>query len=470
MMQERLVPFVEKLTIEIDCHTYFLRVCGEEKNALWLDSPQHGDAEKGRYSYVALCRGPFSHCLSYKISSKLLIREEKNKTKHVSVDDLFSYLHAHHHVQSMPDLPFPFKGGYIGYFGYELRGSTEAKSSYDAPYPDAYLLYITRFLVVDHQEKCSYLCCLDTPNQQKRAKAWLTDQKALCHSLKQYSLDFEKNHGILPLDFDSHFLHSKDHYLQKIQQCQQWIKEGQAYQLCLCNRFQSRTTLADLDVYQCLRKNNPSPFSAFFRFKHFSFLSASPESFLSLSSEGVLQSKPIKGTAKRLSDSAADQAQKHDLENNLKERAENMMIVDLMRHDFNKVCQRGSVRVPHCLQIESYAGVHQLVSLVEGRLEKNESIFSTLSASFPGGSMTGAPKTRALHLLESLEEVPRGIYSGCFGWIGQDGAAHLAMTIRSLIYQKGTLNIGVGGGITILSETEKEWTELRVKLAPLLVC
>ena len=197
--------------------------------------------------------------------------------------------------------------------------------------------------------------------------------------------------------------------------------------------------------------------------------SSSPERFLAASAEGVLQAKPIKGTAARQVDPILDAAAAEALRSNKKDRAENLMIVDLLRHDLGRVAALGSVKVPSLMAVETYATVHQLVSTIEAQLAPGLDVADAIKAAFPPGSMTGAPKERSLEILDRLEEGPRGIYSGALGWIGLDGAADLSVVIRTLVQEApGRWSLGVGGAITTLSDPQAELAEMYLKArAPL---
>ena len=199
-----------------------------------------------------------------------------------------------------------------------------------------------------------------------------------------------------------------------------------------------------------------------------SVVSSSPEQFLRVSASGVVSSKPIKGTRPRSSDAVLDAQLADELRNNEKERAENLMIVDLMRNDLGKVSEPSDVVVSKLFDIESYASVHQLVSTITAVLKPGLGVFDAVEAAFPAGSMTGAPKQSAMEILAGLEGNPRGIYSGCFGYISYTGSADLAMTIRTIVFKDGVATIGIGGGITIDSDPEAELLETKLKAKALL--
>ncbi|MBM7410723.1 anthranilate synthase component 1 [Clavibacter michiganensis] len=262
--------------------------------------------------------------------------------------------------------------------------------------------------------------------------------------------------------------HDDDAYLDLIRSCQESIRRGDAYQLCLTNSAAVPGVVDPVRVHVALRALSPTHHGAFLRIGGTVLVSASPERFVEVDAGGTLRTLPIKGTRPRHADPAADARARADLLASEKERAENVMIVDLMRNDLSRVCVLGSVRVTSLFAVEAYAQVHQLVSRVEGELAPGVSAVDAVRALFPAGSMTGAPKSAAVGILHALERGPRGVYAGAFGWFGDDGRADLAMVIRSVVVTDGRATVGAGGGITALSVPEEELDEVRVKAAPLL--
>jgi aminodeoxychorismate synthase component I len=252
---------------------------------------------------------------------------------------------------------------------------------------------------------------------------------------------------------------SYDSYCRKIAAIQEHIARGDIYQACFTHQLFARLDVHSFELYRVLRRINPAPFSAYIRFGDLAVASSSPERFLKLGHERRLESRPIKGTRPRGRDEAEDQSLIADLKTSEKDRAENVMIVDLVRNDFGKVCETGSVYVPALLKVESYATVHQLVSIVEGRLRKDVSPLQAIRAAFPGGSMTGAPKIRAMEILHQLEPVARGIYSGGLGYLDVRGRFDLSMVIRTLICRNGQVFFHVGGGIVADSKADLEYQE-----------
>ncbi len=246
------------------------------------------------------------------------------------------------------------------------------------------------------------------------------------------------------------------------------IRDGEAYQLCVTTQVEVDSPLADWELHHILRQISPAPHQALLRLGAFSMVSASPETFLRLDRDGVLTTRPIKGTRPRGQNEEEDQRFITDLVESEKEQAENLMIVDLMRNDFLRVCAVDSVRVTELFEVETFATVHQLVSTVTGTLAEGHDGIDALKACFPAGSMTGAPKSRAVSLLSEWESGPRGVYSGTWGWLRGDFTMELAMTIRTVVLADGVARIGAGGGITWSSQVDEEVAEVGHKAKRLL--
>lgn len=259
---------------------------------------------------------------------------------------------------------------------------------------------------------------------------------------------------------------SRETYLNKIELAQQHISAGDVYQLCLTTRLRGDYSGDPLSYFLRLRRAHPAPYAAFIRVNGTSYAAISPERLISVSGAKVTSS-PIKGTRPRGEGEEQDRQLLAELAENPKERAENLMIVDLIRNDLARVCRPESVNVESLLAVKSYSTVHQLVSDISAELADGKTGFDALAALFPGGSMTGAPKIRAMQILSELESSPRGGYSGGIGWIGPDGQMDLGMVIRTAIFGANEVLIGIGGGITSDSEPELEHEEIRLKATAL---
>ena len=257
-------------------------------------------------------------------------------------------------------------------------------------------------------------------------------------------------------------------YRELISQAREAIRQGEVYQLCLTTSVSVPCGLRDWELHQLLRSTHPTHHQALLRLGGVSVVSASPETFLTLDPSGRAVTRPIKGTRPRGQSEREDRLFVDQLVQSEKERAENLMIVDLMRNDFLRVCDTGSVAVEGLFEVESYSSVHQLVSTVTGVLRDDCDGVDLIEACFPAGSMTGAPKHRAVTLLQQMEQAPRGVYSGAWGWLGADGSLELAMTIRTAVLRDGVAEVGVGGGITWSSEPGEEIAEVGHKARKLL--
>ena len=265
-------------------------------------------------------------------------------------------------------------------------------------------------------------------------------------------------------------------YLEDIATSIAHLREGESYEICLTNELTAPAAADPLSLYMELRRVNPAPFASFLRCGDRAVLSSSPERFLRVDRDGVAEARPIKGTARRDPDPAADARLAAHLREDEKTRAENLMIVDLLRNDLGAVCAVGSVEVPALMEVESYETVHQLVSTVRGRLRDGASGLDCVRACFPPGSMTGAPKLRTVEILERLEGRARGVYSGAIGYFGAAGACDLSVAIRTIVLAgaggepdppagPATATIGAGGAIVLGSDPEAEYGEMLLKAA-----
>jgi anthranilate/para-aminobenzoate synthase component I len=257
-------------------------------------------------------------------------------------------------------------------------------------------------------------------------------------------------------------------YRQMIERALEAIREGEVYQICLTTEVSIESTMADWELHTLLRESSPTHHQGMLRLGDYSLVSASPETFLTIDSHGEVTTRPIKGTRPRGATAELDATLARELVESDKERAENLMIVDLMRNDLQRVCETGSVNVSGLFEVETYSNVHQLVSTITGTLRADCDGIDALRACFPAGSMTGAPKHRAVSLLAQWESGPRGVYSGAWAWWRIDGSMEWAMTIRSAVMRDGRVSIGVGGGITWSSQPDQEIAEVGHKATRLL--
>ena len=370
---------------------------------------------------------------------------------------VLDWLREQDHEADVSDAPTGFRLGWVGWLGYELRGETMREPvSRTSRYPDAAWMFVTQCLAFNHATREVTLLSLDDiEGYRDRVVAAIEAAPPLPTALVAAPTTVE-------------WAYSDSEYLDMIASCQVAIRNGDAYQLCLTTEARVDASPDPFTTYLALRATSPTHHGALLIAAGVAILSATPEQFLTVSPEGVVETKPIKGTRRRGETDAADDALRVELESSDKERAENLMIVDLMRNDIGRISEVGSVAVPSLLEVESYAHVHQLVSTVRGQLAEGLTSIDAIEACFPAGSMTGAPKLSATRILDSLEQRARGIYSGVFGYVGLDGAVDLAMVIRSIIIDEHGSTIGTGGGITALSVPSEELDEARLKAAALL--
>jgi len=354
--------------------------------------------------------------------------------------------------------------GYVGWLGYELRAETMGVDvAHGSRYPEAAWLRVERALAFDHATRTVTLLAIGDAGLDEFEK-WRTIVERALQAAEPVSATDDDDAPPLVATW----AYSDDEYLAMIAECQRAITEGDAYQLCLTTEASVAVSPDPVATYLRLRQSSPTHHGALIRAGAVSLLSASPEQFLSVSPDGVVTTSPIKGTRPRGSTEARDWLERSELEGSAKERAENVMIVDLMRNDLARVSLAGSVEVTSLLAVESYAQVHQLVSTVRGILRPGLTGIDAIAACFPAGSMTGAPKFSAARILERLENRARGVYSGAFGYLGFDGSVDLAMVIRSIVIDPAGSTVGTGGGITALSVPGDELAEAKLKAAALL--
>ena len=353
-----------------------------------------------------------------------------------------------------PQSALPFIGGTLGYFSYDLGRRFEKlpnTAKDDINLPEMAVGIYQQAIIIDHKKKQTWLVC----PQNKKIE--------LIASLKKMQTNPAKN--IVPFSLTTTWQSniSKQAYLEKFTQVQNYLQSGDCYQINLAQRFIAEYQGDEFQAYLALRKANNAPFSAFMRFENNAILSISPERFLQVTNTGKVQSKPIKGTRPRNTNSTIDKENAVELKNATKDQAENLMIVDLLRNDISKACIAGSVKVPKLFAIESFPAVHHLVSTVEGQLAKNKKPTDLLRGAFPGGSITGAPKIRAMEIIEQLEPHKRNIYCGSIGYISACGKMDTSITIRTLVCQQASnsnkIYCWAGGGLVADSKVDSEYQE-----------
>jgi para-aminobenzoate synthetase component 1 len=355
----------------------------------------------------------------------------------------------------------PFRGGAIGYFAYDLGRRFEQVPSIaaaDIDLPEMAVGLYDWAVVVDHAERRAWL--VGAGRDERTFDEWERILELVARRAPPPAEAFEVLSGIAA-SFD------RAAYGVAFARVKEHIRGGDCYQINLTQRFEAAVRGHPWHAYRKLRAMNPAPFSAYLGLATGAVLSSSPERFLRVS-RGRVETKPIKGTRPRAADPLLDRRLAEELRTSNKDRAENVMIVDLLRNDLGKSCEPGSVHVSKLFEIESFASVHQLVSTVEGTLASGRDALDLLRGAFPGGSITGAPKVKAMEIIERLEPQRRSIYCGSIGYVGYDGAMDLNIAIRTLLQHEGRIYAWAGGGVVADSEVDAEYQESLDKAAALL--
>jgi len=368
----------------------------------------------------------------------------------------------------------PFSGGLVGYLGYELLHFIEnvpSAARRDMDLPDGYLMVVDSLLAHDHDTNRSYVCALGQADHADQAHSRaLRTAAALLDRVRQFELDAPGEptgrqavaQGPVGAFFD------RDSYGKLVQTAKDHIAAGDAFEICLTHRLKVEYTGDPWALYCHLRRINPAPFAAYLRLPEATILCASPERFLRLCPDGWTEARPIKGTRPRGQTLQDDRRLREELAHSEKDRAENAMIVDLLRNDLGRVCRFGSVRVEDPMSIEAYASVFQMVSTIRGRLRVECDAVDLLRACFPGGSMTGAPKVEAMKIISRLEPVSRGVYSGAIGYFDVGGGMDLNIVIRTILMQNDRAYLNVGGAVVADSDPLAEYDETMDKAQALL--
>jgi aminodeoxychorismate synthase component I len=355
----------------------------------------------------------------------------------------------------------PLQSGLIGYLGYELLHAIEpAVPRSSAPAPAGDLAHFVRFAVivaVDSAAHCTWISGEDSA-QVASAKELIDsapDRIDLAMPPRltgEFGLDELQACGLDPVTEPAA-------YCELVDRSRDEIAAGRFFEVCLTQEFRACSATEGRALYDILRARNPAPMGAYVRADDLEILCTSPELLVSVSADGAVETRPIKGTRPRSSDPAEDRHLREALAASPKDRAENTMIVDLARNDLGRVCETGSVAVPEFCTVESYASVHHLVSTVRGQLKQGLGPIDVIRACFPGGSMTGAPKVEAMKMISEVEHSQRGIFSGAIGWIGDDGAMDLNIVIRTIVKRGEQLSLHTGGAVTSDSVAEAEYSE-----------
>lgn len=470
---KKIIPYSPKIEYKVtdfrkDEEAIFYNLFGSSKYSFWLDSSKIIEGHS-RFSMMGAVEDISGKAILYERNTKRLSILERGQTS-VFEQDLFEFLakEVENFPGKMPSLfPFNFNGGYIGYFGYELKSELGFKASHNSEVPDAALLFSNRFLVIDHKENKVYIIAIAKEDQElDLVRSWVNETFEKLCNLKP--IPSVKGTDYIKDKLNFYSSQSQNEYIESIRKCITEINNGETYEVCLTNQLSVDLNLNPLELYLNLRKINPAQYSAFLHFENFSIACSSPEQFLKLDREKNISTKPIKGTIVRDADPIIDEQNKKKLREDEKFKAENLMIVDLLRNDLGRVCEIGSVSVPHLMVVETYETLNHLVSTVVGTLEQKYSIIDLVKATFPGGSVTGAPKKRTMEIIDKLEKVARGPYTGSIGYLSLCGCSEFNIIIRTAVLTENNIKIGCGGAIISLSDPQEEFDEILLKAFPLI--
>ncbi|CBL23651.1 aminodeoxychorismate synthase, subunit I [Blautia obeum A2-162] len=448
--KRRIIKEMKPARGAAELYTYF---AGTD-DSVFLDSSLVN--KLGRYSVI----GAVPYLKLVKEGNNFYINGEKETT--CSFETYMKTYLAEHKDKNNTELPII--SGAIGYFSYEYgRKLMEVDSVKEdlVSIPDAVLVFYDFYIIEDRHEQRTYLIA----NGITREAAKLLDEMESRINGKPVYMQKESDTEY-PIEVQPNF--AKDEYKQAVDRMIRYIIEGDIYITNMTQQLTVKSDKVPLDVFYDLRENNPSPFGGYFDYGDFQIVCASPERFLKMQ-KGHVNTRPIKGTRKRGETPEEDMFMRTELENSEKDKSELLMIVDLERNDLNRVCRPGSVKVTELFSVEEYATVFHLVSDIEGDLEESKNVMDLLEAAFPGGSITGAPKYRAMEIIDELENNKRNLYTGSIGYLTLDGGCDFNIVIRTALYKDGKYYLGVGGGITAESDLEFEYEETLQKAKAVLL-
>ena len=435
------------------------------------------DSPAARYSFVAA--NPFLTFRSF--GSRCEITHHSSLITHHQFGNpwhLLDALMARYELLDEIDSPFPL-GGVFGFWGYDLKNFTEPKlprrAVNDLELPDCHVGFYDSLVVFDHRLGKVYVVStglnVDGSRTESRAKEqldfWIS--KITGQELPQRHRDIEEINKFNSLRLCDSVAKiasnlARADFIAAVERVQQYIRAGDIYQVNLSQRLTAQGDFNGWELFEKLSAVSPAPFSAFLDCGEFQLTSSSPEQFLRLSGSHIV-TRPIKGTRPRATDAKRDAQLAYELQTSAKELAELVMITDLLRNDLGRVCEYGSVQVPELAKLEKFAQVQHLVATVEGRLRNDVTHFAAFASCFPGGSITGAPKFRAMEIIDELEPISRGPYCGAIGYLGFNRESQLSIAIRTAVCADGKIHFNVGAGIVADSDPVAEYEETLAKAA-----
>lgn len=465
---------VRPLSFAVNCEEAYPLLTAGAEYSFWLDSARE-ESPMSVASYVGVVPAQLS---PLRVDSARAAAESGGEDPFAQLEAALACApRVYPDTAAVSGLPAGLRGGYVGYFGYEARAAMGMEHghpvpgylpAHEAPTPDSLWLPAVRYLVHEHARP------------GVAARSWLVGDEPWCEAAerlltaagKRASENASDSTPVNTPELTEPLLFpapAAEAYMDSVRASQHEIYEGNSYEVCLTAQTSARIPNPSpelfFELYRRQRAHNSAPYAAYLRCGDFSVLSSSPERFLSVDTHRNAQTKPIKGTVPRGATPEEDAAAAAWLRTDEKTRAENLMIVDLLRNDLSTVSDPASVRVPVLMGVESYSTVHQLVSTVSSRLREGVSAVAAARTCFPGGSMTGAPKPSTMQIIEGLEGRARGVYSGALGFVSADGSANLSIVIRTLVaHDEGTVTLAAGGAIVADSDPTAEYEEMLTKL------
>ena len=450
-------PLIQEVSTSLKAHEAF-ELLKERPFSFFLDSGM--DPEKlGRYSFMG--SDPF-FVLKSRGKEITLLYGDRQETVIGNPFDVLGQMLAKYALDPSPS-PIPLVGGAVGYLSYDLCHFIErlpATTIDDLKLPECYLAFYDAIIAFDHLEGRTYIASTGFPEMEEASRRNIARERI--DELRDVLAETPCS-GITPsskkapgMKMRANFTHEE--YVGAVAAAREYIASGDIFQVNLSQRFDMDLPTDPYELYSRLRLINPAPFACYLNFKDITVASASPERFLCLEGD-LVETRPMKGTRPRGRSAEEDDALARELLHSAKDRAENVMIVDLERNDLGRVCKYGTVRVRELWTLERYATVFQLTSTVGGRLGEGKNRIDLLKATFPGGSITGAPKVRAMEIIDELEPTRRSVYTGSLGYLSFDGGMDLNIVIRTFLIKEGKAYFQVGGGIVYDSDPEAEYQE-----------
>ena len=463
-------PLIEEIAISSAAPDLFEPV-SDKPYSFFLDSGMDR-GKLGRYSFLG--SDPFL-VISSRGSEITLMRGQAHEVQRGNPFDTIGKLLESYRLDHCP-APVPFLGGAAGYFSYDLCHFTERLPSTaidDLGLPESYFAFYDIVLAFDHLEKKAYIVATGFPEMEegqrlRRARMRLEEIKDWLHAAcatQGTSLsgggvpgqgELEPQHQTQEMTLRSNF--TREEYMSAVNRVREYIAAGDVFQVNLSQRFEADLEISPFEFHKRLRVVNPAPFAGYLNFPEVTIVSASPERFLKVQSD-LVETRPVKGTRPRGRNRIEDESLADELTHSAKDCAENLMIVDLERNDLGRVCRYGTVKVTELAILETFPTVFHLTSTVTGRLRRGKSNIDLLKATFPGGSITGAPKVRAMEIIDEIEPTRRSVYTGSIGYLGFNEDMDINIVIRTVLIKEGKAYFQVGGGIIYDSDAEAEYVE-----------